>query len=87
MNVDLTFQNSGGIRASLNEGDISKREIFTLDPFNNGSVTYTMTVSQIKNFLKNSGAGFYYSGGTIEQQNNDIIIKNSNNEILNDNST
>jgi len=85
MNVDLTFQNSGGIRASLNEGDISKREIFTLDPFNNGSVTYTMTVSQIKNFLKNSGAGFYYSGGTIEQQNNDIIIKNSNNEILNDN--
>ena len=85
MNVDLTFQNSGGIRASLNEGDILKREIFTIDPFNNGSVTYTMTVSEIKNFLKNSGAGFYYSGGTIEQQGNNIIITNDNQEILNDN--
>jgi len=86
MNVDLTFQNTGGIRASLNEGDILKREIYTIDPFNNGSVTYSMTVGEIKNFLKNSGAGFYYSGGTIEQQGNDIVIKNDNQEILSDNS-
>jgi len=85
MNVDVTFQNTGGIRASLNEGDILKREIYTIDPFNNGSVTYTMTVSEIKNFLKGSGAGFYYSGGTIEQQGNNIVIKNDNQEILNDN--
>ena len=83
MNVDLSFQNTGGVRADLNEGDILKREIFTIDPFNNGSVTYTMTVGEIKNFLKNSGAGFYYSGVTIEQQGNDIVIKNDNQEILN----
>ncbi|AMC09813.1 hypothetical protein Lupro_00395 [Lutibacter profundi] len=85
MNVGLTFQNTGGIRASLNEGDILKREIYTIDPFNNGSVIYTMTVSEIKNFLKGSGTGFYYSGGTIEQQGNDIVIKNDNQEILSDN--
>ena len=87
MNVDLTFQNSGGIRASLNEGDISKREIFTIDPFNNGSVTYTMTVSEIKNFLKNSGAGFYYSGGTIEQDGYEIVITNNTNNVLSDNTS
>ena len=82
MNVDLTFQNTGGVRADLDEGDILKREIYTLDPFNNGSVTYTMTVSEIKNFLKNSGAGFYYSGVKIKQQNNEIVLTNSQNEIL-----
>ncbi len=85
MNVDLTFQNSGGIRASLNEGNILKSEIYSIDPFNNGSVTYTMTVAEIKNFLKNSGSGFYYSGGTIEQQGADIVIKNDTQEILSDN--
>lgn len=85
MNVDLTFQNSGGIRASLNEGDILKSEIYSIDPFNNGSVTYTITVAEIKNFLKNSGSGFYYSGGTIEQQGTDIVIKNETQEILSDN--
>ncbi|WP_456463145.1 bifunctional metallophosphatase/5'-nucleotidase [Lutibacter sp.] len=87
MNVDLTFQNTGGIRANLNEGDITKREIYTIDPFNNGTVTYTMSVVEIKDFLKNSGAGFYYSGVVIEQQNNSIIIKDINNEILSDNTT
>ncbi|MBT8318129.1 MAG: bifunctional metallophosphatase/5'-nucleotidase [Lutibacter sp.] len=85
MNVDLTFQNTGGIRSSLNEGDITKREIYTIDPFNNTSVTYTMSVSEIKQFLKNSGAGFYYSGYSIEQEGNEIILKNGNNEILNEN--
>jgi len=85
MNVDLTFQNTGGVRADLNEGDILKHEIYTIDPFNNGSVTYTMTVGEIKNFLKNSGAGFYYSGGTIEQDGYEIVIKNDANDILGDN--
>jgi len=85
MNVDLTFQNTGGVRADLNEGDILKREIYTIDPFNNGSVTYTMTVGEIKNFLRNSGAGFYYSGGSIEQDGNEIVITNDAFNVLSDN--
>lgn len=87
MNVDLTFQNTGGVRADLDEGTILKREIYTIDPFNNGCVTYTMTVGEIKNFLKNSGAGFYYSGGTIEQNGNEIVLKNDANDILGENYT
>jgi 2',3'-cyclic-nucleotide 2'-phosphodiesterase (5'-nucleotidase family) len=87
MNVDVTFQNTGGIRSSLNEGDITKREIFEIDPFNNGSVTYSMTVSEIKNFLKGSKISVYYAGIKIEEVNNEVVIKNLSNNILSDNTT
>ncbi|MCF6182356.1 bifunctional UDP-sugar hydrolase/5'-nucleotidase [Lutibacter sp.] len=87
MNVDVTFQNTGGIRSSLNEGDITKREIFEIDPFNNGSVTYSMTVSEIKNFLKRSKIAVYYAGVKIEEVNNEVVIKNLSNDILSDNTT
>ena len=87
MNVDITFQNTGGVRSDLDEGDILKSEIYSIDPFNNGSVTYTMTVGEIKNFLKGSKTSIYYSGVKIEQQNNTVIIKNQNNQVLNDNET
>jgi 2',3'-cyclic-nucleotide 2'-phosphodiesterase (5'-nucleotidase family) len=87
MNVDITFQNTGGVRANLNEGDILKREIYTIDPFNNGSVTYTMTVGEIESFLKDSKIAIYYAGVLIEQDNNEVVIKNTNNEILNDNTS
>ena len=30
MGVDLTFQNTGGVRSNLDYGDISKREIFEI---------------------------------------------------------
>ena len=87
MNVDIAFQNTGGIRNTLNEGDILKNEIYSIDPFNNGSVIYTMSVAEIKNFLKNSKASIYYSGIYITQENNTIIIKNKEHQILNDNET
>ena len=64
--------------------DISKKEIYSIDPFNNGSVTYTMTVKEIKDFLKGSKAAIYYSGVKIEQVNQTINIS-KNNQLLNDN--
>ncbi|MFD0762937.1 bifunctional metallophosphatase/5'-nucleotidase [Lutibacter aestuarii] len=86
MNVDITFQNTGGIRNDLDEGNILKREIYSIDPFNNGSVTYTMSVAEIKNFLKGSKASIYYSGvSSITQENNTIIIKDQNNQTIDDN--
>lgn len=74
MDVDISFQNTGGVRNTLDEGDILKGEIYTIDPFNNGSVTYTMTVKEIKDFLKGSRAAIYYSGIEIEQENGFITI-------------
>lgn len=86
LNVDVSFQNTGGIRSDLDQGDISKREIYSIDPFNNGSVTYTMTVQEIKDFLKGSKAAIYYSGVKIEQVNETINIS-KNNQLLTDNIT
>ena len=85
MNVDFSIQNSGGLRADLNQGDITVREIFEISPFNNGTVIYSMTVAEIKNFLRGSGSGFYYSGINIDQVGNTVEIRDLNNNLLADN--
>jgi len=82
MNVDVSFQNSGGVRAGLNKGDISVGEVYAFDPFNNGAVIYELSVSDIKAFLKGSGSGFYYSGLLIEQDANSVVIRDLENNIL-----
>ena len=85
MNVDVSFQNGGGIRSDLDEGDITKREIYEISPFNNGTVIYSMSVLEIKNFLSGTGSGFYYSGIEILQDEREVIIKGINGSILADN--
>ena len=85
MNVDVSFQNGGGVRSDLNEGNITKREIYEISPFNNGTIIYNMSISEIKAFLKGSASGFYYSGIQIEQIGNDIQIKDLGGDIIADN--
>jgi len=84
LDVDLTFQNTGGVRSNLNFGDIIKKEIFEILPFNNPTMIYEMTVLEVKNFLKGSGSGFYYSGLTFENNNGSINVKNFNGNIIPD---
>ena len=84
MAVDIAFQNTGGVRAGLNEGDIIKREIYEIAPFNNGTVIYTMSVAEIKAFLKGSASGFYYSGGKLSQNGNSVVITDLNDVVLSD---
>ncbi|MFC2112178.1 bifunctional metallophosphatase/5'-nucleotidase [Bacteroidota bacterium] len=84
MNVDVAFLNSGGVRSFLDEGDITKREIFEIAPFGNGTVIYNMTVSDIKSFLRGSGSGFYYSGIQLEQVGIDIHVKDLNDNVISD---
>ena len=84
LNVDVAIQNNGGIRSGLNEGDISRREIFEISPFNNGIIIYNMTIAEIKDFLIGSRSGFYFSGIQIEQGGNDILIRDLNGTIIPD---
>jgi len=84
LDADVCFQNTGGIRTSLNQGDITVREIYEIDPFNNNALKYEMSVADIKSFLKGSGAGFYYSGVQIEQNQNSVVIRDLSNNILDD---
>lgn len=87
MNVDIAFQNTGGVRSDLDDGEITKREIFEIAPFNNGTVIYEMTVSQIKTFLKESKSGFYYAGPKIEQKGKNITFTNVKGEQIPDTTT
>lgn len=50
--ADIAFQNSGGIRANLNAGEITYGEVFEVLPFDNYNVTAEMTGQQIKEILE-----------------------------------
>lgn len=85
MNVDVTIQNTGGVRYWLDQGDITKREIYQIAPFNNGTVVYTMTVAEIKSFFKGSSSGFFYAGIAISQEGDKVVVKDDNGVVLDDN--
>ena len=74
MDVDVSFQNTGGIRTSLDQGNITKREIYEISPFNNGTIIFEMTVAEIKQFLIGSKSGFYYSGLIIRKVGDNIQV-------------
>lgn len=84
LNVDVTFQNTGGIRYFLNQGDITVGEIYTIDPFNNGTLIYEMTIGEIKSFLIGSNSGFYYSGIQISSTGSGIDIWDASGNLLPD---
>ncbi len=48
--ADIVFQNYGGIRAGLDYGAITPFDIYTIDPFQNGLDSFTMTVASWKLF-------------------------------------
>ncbi len=75
LDVDVSFQNSGGVRAGLNMGDITIGEVYAFDPFNNGAIIYEMSASEMKAFLKGSASGFYYSGIQIEQEASSVVLR------------
>ncbi len=52
--TQIAFQNAGGIRADMDAGDITLKEIFTVMPFDNTIVTAEMTGAQIKAVLEQS---------------------------------
>ena len=87
MQVDVSFQNSGGIRDDLDEGDILRREIYSISPFNNGAIVYEMTVAEIKDFLRYTGQKYFFSGLQIEQQGTEVVLKDLNGNVLSDSQT
>ena len=82
LQVDVSFQNSGGIRADIDQGDITRMEIYNMDPFNNQSVVFTMTVDEIRKFFTEAGGGFHVDGINMEWSGNDLIISDENGQVL-----
>lgn len=74
MEVDFTIQNSGGIRAGIDQGPITRMEVFTMDPFNNQSVAFTKTVGAFESFFCETGARFYFTGIHVSEADGDFQI-------------
>ncbi len=84
MKVDASFQNNGGIRAEIDQGDVTTLDIYNMDPFNNGSAIFTMTAREIKDFFIESGARLHVTGITLEREDNDLIIRDDQGAVIND---
>jgi 2',3'-cyclic-nucleotide 2'-phosphodiesterase (5'-nucleotidase family) len=55
--VDFAFVNSGGIRADIPEGDITRGEVIEAFPFQNVLATTTLTGAQVKEVLEQGASG------------------------------
>jgi len=56
--ADIAITNGGGIRASINEGDITKGSVISVLPFGNYIVTKKLTGAQIKAGLENGVSAY-----------------------------
>lgn len=67
--AEIAFQNGGGIRASINPGTITYRDILTVQPFGNTLTTLDMSgaqVMEVLNFaatIKSGSGAFLHAGG------------------------
>ncbi|QYJ99998.1 bifunctional UDP-sugar hydrolase/5'-nucleotidase UshA [Shewanella psychrotolerans] len=67
VNADVGVMNSGGVRASIEAGDISYRDVLTVQPFGNMLTLSTMTGAELTEYLNvvatfdvgESGSGAY----------------------------
>jgi 2',3'-cyclic-nucleotide 2'-phosphodiesterase (5'-nucleotidase family) len=52
LKVDFAFQNKGGIRSyELAEGDITLKDLYKLDPFNNQVVVFKMNAAELQSLI------------------------------------
>ena len=58
--VDIAVMNTGGVRATINSGDITRAEVFEVFPFNNSVVLVNMSGKLIKEFLDQNASFMYY---------------------------
>jgi len=55
LKVDFAFQNQGGIRVqNIPQGNITMKDVYQLDPFNNQIVIYNMNLSEIISLICNA---------------------------------
>ncbi|WP_264901950.1 bifunctional UDP-sugar hydrolase/5'-nucleotidase UshA [Vibrio sp. STUT-A11] len=64
VNADFGVMNSGGVRDSIQAGDITYRSVLTVQPFGNFVTKATMTGQEVKDYLdvvatKSAGSGAY----------------------------
>lgn len=57
--IDIAIMNTGGIRATIDSGEITKADVFEVFPFNNRVVLVNMSGKLIKSLCKENGKYLY----------------------------
>ncbi len=77
--ADFSVMNSGGVRASIEEGEISYKDVLTVQPFGNTLAYVDMTGSEIIDYLnvvatktKDSGAYAQFAGISMTVSDNQV---------------
>ncbi len=77
--ADIALQNGGGVRASINEGKISYRDVLTVLPFGNTTYVLSITGKEVMDLLEfavavpaGQGAYPHFGGLTLVYENNEI---------------
>ncbi|MDR1984897.1 MAG: bifunctional metallophosphatase/5'-nucleotidase [Prevotellaceae bacterium] len=80
-NIDIAFQNSGGIRiGKIEQGNISLAKVYELDPFDNQIILFEMNYDEVYSLIKNS----YRKGNKsadLMTSGISYVIKVKNNEV------
>ena len=74
-NIDAVLLNHGGIRSTLNAGDVTMRTAFDLMPFENSVVVVELTSDKVNEMFD------YLKSGTAHPISNMQLILDKNNEI------
>ena len=72
--ADIAIQNYGGVRGNLAAGNIRPYDIYTIDPFGNGLETYSIRVSDLKNFFEDQYS-MAFAGFDIRREGNEVLIR------------
>lgn len=65
--VTIAIQNGGGLRASIDAGDVTMGEIYTVLPFQNTLATFQLVGADIIAALENGASQFAEAGGRFAQ--------------------
>ena len=60
--ADVGLMNRGGVRADIDAGPVTRREVFEIMPFDNALVTVQMTGAQLEELVRRSVEGTAHSG-------------------------
>ena len=75
--ADLSIMNTGGVRATIDSGDITVGDVFQVFPFENEVIVCQMSGAMLKKYMDSNSNYNYYGGNTssiVDSQNYTVAI-------------